>query len=206
MWNDLRFALRTMARAPVFTGVAVLSLALGIGANTAIFSLLYEVLMRSLPVADPESIAVVHFEGARNGWSQGDSDASVFSYPMYCDLRDRNQVFEGLIARSSAVLNQSIRINGLSMTVVGVAPRGFLSLIGGQSPGVYLTMAMRGLMNAGVDDLTKRDSYWMNVFGRLKPGVTPARAQASLGPIHRAILDQELAASKSSSGRFREYE
>jgi len=100
MWNDLRFALRTLARTPVFTAIAVLSLALGIGANSAIFSLLYQVMMRSLPVADPESIAVLHFEGARNGSSQSDSDASVFSYPMYRDLRDRNQVFDGMIARS----------------------------------------------------------------------------------------------------------
>ena len=104
MWNDLRFAFEP-ARAPLFAGVAVLSLALGIGANTAIFSLLYQVLMRSLPVADPEQLAVLHFEGARNGSSSSDSDASVFSYPMYRDLRDRNQVFDGLIARSGASAN-----------------------------------------------------------------------------------------------------
>jgi predicted permease len=266
----MRFALRTLVRAPVFTGVAVLSLALGIGANTAIFSLLYQVLMRSLPVADPESLVVLHFEGARNGSSNSDSDASVFSYPMYRDLRDRNQVFSGLIARSGAsaniifngqaervdaeivsgnffpvlgiepligrlftagddvtrgghpvtvlsygywtrrfgassvILNQPVRINGLSMTVVGVAPRGFLSMVGGQSPDVYVTMAMRSLMNAGADDLSRRDSYWMNIFARLQPGIATARAQASLGPIHRAILEQELAEKKSSSLRFRE--
>src|SRR5438270_3847531 len=102
MWNDLRYALRTLARAPLFAAVAVLSLALGIGANTAIFSLLYQVLIRSLPVEDPESIAVLHFAGVRNGTSMSDSDASVFSYPMYRDLRDRNQVFSALIARSGA--------------------------------------------------------------------------------------------------------
>jgi putative ABC transport system permease protein len=270
MLHDLRFAIRTLLRAPLFTAVAVLSLALGIGANSAIFSLLYQVLMRSLPVANPESIAVLHFEGARNGSSQSDSDASVFSYPMYRDLRDRNQVFDGLIARSgagasvifngqaervdgelvsgnffpvlgvkplfgrlltpaddvtpgghpvavlsygywtrrfggsSAILSQTLRINGLSMTVVGVAPRDFLSLIGGQSPDVYVPIAMRSLMNAGVDDLSKRDSYWMNLFGRLKPGVTRARAQASLGPIFRGILDGELAAKSGGSARFRQ--
>jgi predicted permease len=270
MWNDLRFALRTLTRAPLFAGVAVLSLALGIGANTAIFSLLYQVLMRSLPVQDPESIAVLHFEGARNGSSSSDSDASVFSYPMYRDLRDRNQVFDGLIARSgasanlivngqaeradaelvsgnffpvlgvkplfgrlftagddvtpgghpiavlsygywtrrfggsTAILNQTVRINGLSMTIVGVAPRHFLSLIGGQSPDVYVPLAMRALLNAGADDLTKRNSHWLNLFGRLKPGIARAQAQAALGPIYRGILEQELAAGPSSSARFRE--
>ena len=56
MGNDVRFALRTLRRAPGFTVVAVLSLALGIGANTAIFSLLYQIAMRSLPVRDPASL------------------------------------------------------------------------------------------------------------------------------------------------------
>jgi len=58
MWNDFRFALRNLRRNPVFTAVAVCSLALGIGANTAIFSLLDQVLLRMLPVADPERLVV----------------------------------------------------------------------------------------------------------------------------------------------------
>src|SRR5947209_4737729 len=133
MLNDLRFALRTLARAPVFTAVAVLSLALGIGANSAIFSLLYQVLMRSLPIAEPESIAVLHFEGARNGTTWSDSDASTFSYPMYRDLRDRNQVFDALIARSGAAANvifngQAERadaeiVSGNFFPVLGVHPQ-----------------------------------------------------------------------------------
>jgi hypothetical protein len=60
MWNDLVFSLRALRRDPLITGVALLSLALGIGANTAIFSLLQQVVLRSLPVQDPELLVVLH--------------------------------------------------------------------------------------------------------------------------------------------------
>jgi predicted permease len=107
MWSDLRFGLRTLRRSPVFTAVAVLSLALGIGANTSIFSLLSQVMFRLLPVAEPERLVVFHTEGQREGTSSSDNHEAVFSYPMYRDLRDRNQVLEGVIARSSAPVSFS---------------------------------------------------------------------------------------------------
>jgi predicted permease len=107
MWNDLRFGLRTLRRSPVFTAVAVLSLALGIGANTSIFSLLSQVMFRLLPVAEPERLVVFHTEGQREGTSSSDNHEAVFSYPMYRDLRDRSEVFEGVIARSSAPVSFS---------------------------------------------------------------------------------------------------
>jgi predicted permease len=107
MRKDLRFALRTLARSPMFTAVAVLSLALGIGANTSIFSLLYQVLYRSLPVRDPGSLIVLHVDDHSPGWTTSDNNQSVFSYPMYRDLRDRNRVFSGFIARSGAPVSVS---------------------------------------------------------------------------------------------------
>ena len=69
MRHDLRFALRTLARSPLFTAVAVLSLALGIGANTSIFSLLDQVLYRSLPVRDPKALVVFHVDDHSPGMS-----------------------------------------------------------------------------------------------------------------------------------------
>ena len=69
MWHDVRFALRTLSRSPVFATVAVVSLALGIGANTAIFSLLYQVALRSLPVADPDRIVALHSDYDAPGWN-----------------------------------------------------------------------------------------------------------------------------------------
>jgi predicted permease len=102
MWNDLRFGFRTLRRSPVFTAIAVASLALGIGANISIFSLLSQVMFRMLPVADPERLMLFHTEGEREGSSTSDNGEGVFTYPMYKDLRDRSQVFSGVIARASA--------------------------------------------------------------------------------------------------------
>ena len=101
MWNDVRFGLRTLRRSPGFTLLAVLSLALGIGANTAVFSLLYQVVLRSLPVQDPSALVTLESEGSTPGWTRRDNNQTVFSYPMYQALRDRNRAFTGLIARVS---------------------------------------------------------------------------------------------------------
>src|ERR1700679_3592617 len=99
--QDLRFALRQLRRSPGFAVTAILTLALGIGANTAIFSLLDQALLRSLPVRDPQQLVVL--QGTGDAWEgsthvSGGSAESYFSYPMYKDLRDRNQALEGLIA------------------------------------------------------------------------------------------------------------
>ncbi len=100
MGADLRYALRMLAKSPGFTVVAILTLALGIGANAAIFSLTDQVLLRLLPVQRPEELVVLHSPGPQPGrnWSDGDRSV-VWSYPMYKDLRDNNQVFSGLLAR-----------------------------------------------------------------------------------------------------------
>src|SRR6266540_6602429 len=99
--NDLRFAFRQLVKNPGFTAVAVLTLALGIGANTAIFSLLNAALLRSLPaVKDPDSLVTL-FGGTERFRN------TVFSYPAYVDMRDRNQVFSGVIALQGIVANAS---------------------------------------------------------------------------------------------------
>src|SRR6266853_112052 len=93
---DARYALRSFARSPVFTAVALLSLALGIGANTAIFTLMDQVLLRTLPVKNPEQLAMLNISPGTNfGSSRG---PNTLSYPMYRNLRDRNSVFSGLLA------------------------------------------------------------------------------------------------------------
>ncbi len=97
--QDIRFGLRTLGKNPGFTVVAILTLALGIGANAAIFSLTDQVLLRLLPVERPRELVVLTSPGVNHGrvWSDSDGGPS-FSYPMYKDLRDRNEVFAGLLA------------------------------------------------------------------------------------------------------------
>src|SRR5712691_7677967 len=83
--RDLRYAFRGLARSPLFTSVALVSIALGIGANTAIFTLVDEVLLRRLPVKTPEQLVL--FNGARNHYGNN-SGGNMLSFPMYEDFRD----------------------------------------------------------------------------------------------------------------------
>jgi predicted permease len=98
--NTLRYAIRILRKSPVFTAVAVITLALGIGANSAIFTLLDQVLIRSLPVSHPEQLVRLRYTGESPGHTNnyGGDDKDFFSYPMYRDLRDKNGIFSGLIA------------------------------------------------------------------------------------------------------------
>ena len=94
--QDARFALRAFRKSPVFTAVAVLSLALGIGANTAIFTLIDQLILRLLPVKDADRIVVLAGRGRHYG---GNNGMNALSYRMYQDIRERNQVFDGMMCR-----------------------------------------------------------------------------------------------------------
>ena len=99
MWQDARYALRMMRRSPGFTAVAALSLALGIGANTAIFSLINSLMLRMLPVRDPEQLVALLSK------YPGEPRGSYFSLPSYEHHRDYNHVFSGLIATGVSRFN-----------------------------------------------------------------------------------------------------
>ena len=273
MLHDLRFTFRSLSRTPVFAMVAILSLTLGIGANTAMFSLLDQVLFRLLPIRDQARVVIFHFEGWMGGASHSDSNESVFSYPMYRDFRDRSQVFDGVIGRSSAtvnvitddqaeqahaeivsgnffdvlgvrpvigrllsadddltsgghpvivlshgywtrkfaahtaILNQTLRVNGLSMIVVGIAPRNFRGIVSGQTPDIYAPIAMKAQLTPGyMDNLADRQALWLNIFGRLEPGITRAQANTAMEPLFHSILEEEVARrgdwSRLSLARF----
>src|SRR5579864_5609669 len=122
--QDFRYAARMLAKNPVFTAVAVLTLALGIGANTAIFTLLDQVLLRLLPVKNPQQLVLLTMRGRHYGNNWG---GNAISYPMYRDFQDHNEVFTGMFCRfpqpvSMTFGGQSERVSGelVSGTYFGV--------------------------------------------------------------------------------------
>jgi predicted permease len=110
LWQDVRYALRGMRRAPGFTAVAVLSLALGIGANTAIFSLINTLMLRMLPVEHPGQLVELLFK------APGQDHFNAFSWQSYEHYREHNHVFSGLIA--SAGTPFAVHGDGLEPEIV----------------------------------------------------------------------------------------
>jgi macrolide transport system ATP-binding/permease protein len=132
LFQECRVALRGLFKSPIFSAIAILSLGLGIGVNTAIFSLINAVLLRPLPVEHPEEL--LRLESTDQG-----GEFHAFTYPDYLDLRDRNQVFSGLLAHGVLRLSLNTRgepelipgelVSGNYFSVLGVHPelgRGFL--------------------------------------------------------------------------------
>jgi putative ABC transport system permease protein len=133
LWKDITFGMRMLAKSPGFTAIAVITLALGIGANTAIFSLMNQVLLRELPIKNPDQLEILRAPGPKSGHISTDGDSTEsFSYPMYKGLRDTNAVFSGILARygfaaSVASRGQTDRATGEVVTgnyfeVLGVQP------------------------------------------------------------------------------------
>lgn len=258
--QDVRYALRQLRKSPGFTITAVMTLALGIGANTAIYSLLDQVMLRSLPVKDPSSLVMLKSTGQFSGRtsSHGGDVGEYFSYPMYRDLRDQSTVFSGLLATSQVqvgvqwrnqpelvegelvsgnyfdvlgvspaigrlflqsddevkernpvvvlsyaywqrrfgsdprVVNDTVSINGHPFTVIGVSRPGFRSAVVGTAPDVFVPMMMKPQVTPGWNDLDNHRSRWLNVIGRLKPGITTAQADSALAPLWHSLRQDEL--------------
>lgn len=253
--QDIRISVRTLRKTPVFAFVAMISLALGIGANTAIFTLMDQVLLRLLPVHKPEQLVLLNGNGGNIGHSRG---PNAFSYAMYQDLRDKNSVFSGVLARYSSpvtltykgvterancelvsgnyfdvlgvrarlgrtispeddrtpgshplvmisfnywqrrfggsheLLNEKLIINGHPMTVIGVAAAGFGGTEIGDPPDLFVPMMMKAQVTPTWSDLDNRRSMWLNIFGRLKDGVSRSQAQANLQVLYKQLRHGEL--------------
>ena len=270
MLQDFRYALRQLRKSPGFAIVAVLTLALGIGANTAIFTLLDQALLRELPVSHPEQLVRLQYIGSNTGRisSYGGDSHSYFSYPMYKDLRDKNEVFDGMLANiemgvgvqwnnqselasgeivsgnyfdvlgvkpalgrlfvpaddaaqngnpvvvlsfnywnshfgaDPRVINQVLYVNGHPFTIIGVTGPDFHSAIAGYTPKLFVPMMTKPLVTPGWNDLDNRRSAWLTVIARLKPGMTPAQAEAAMTPLWRSLRAAELVDIKNKTEQF----
>src|SRR6476660_7142894 len=258
MTTGLRHAFRTLFKTPFVTGVAVVSLALGIGANAAIFSCFNQILLESLPVPRANRLVNLTAPGPKPGSQScnqaGDCD-DVFSYAMFRDLQRGQTTFTGVAAhrifganlsyqgqtlsgtgmlvsgsyfpvlqltpalgrligpeddravgeshvavlshaywlsRFAAdpnALNQQLIVNGQTLTIVGVAPRGFEGTTLGTRPEVFVPITMRALMEPGFTEFANRRSYWAYLSARLKPGVTIEQAHNGLNVLYHGIIN-----------------
>src|SRR5580698_5075605 len=165
--QDLRFSLRQIRRSPGFMITAVLTLALGVGANTAIFSLLDQALLRSLPVRDPERLVILSATGkAWQGHSSnhGGGVEKSFSYPMYRDLRDKGAAFDGLIATSPATVGVT-RDNSSDMAGAEIVSGNYFSVLGvPAAAGRLLTQADDSTPGAN-PFVVLSFNYWKTHFG-----------------------------------------
>jgi predicted permease len=253
--KDIHYGIRMLARTPGFTIVAVLSLALGIGANTTVFSLLDAVMLRSLPVQHPEQIVEIATREA------GGAPHLDFSYPLYAALRDHNDVLSGMVAYvdtslglaagdqteriraefvsanyfsvlgiqpaigsafasdderpgaprvavisyalwqrrlggERAVLQKTVRLNGRTFSVVGVAPREFSGLLRGQQTDVWITLPHNADFDGNPKLLSSDQVSWLSLAGRLKPGITIEQAQARLTSLLPGVSEEARASGK----------
>lgn len=150
--QDIRYSLRQLRRSPGFMLTVVLTLALGIGANAAVFTLFDQALLRMLPVERPKELVRFEWTGEFSGSASsfGGDEHNYFSYPMYKDLRDKNQVFSGIIAADKTYVGVSWRNHAEDADAEVVSGNYFQML--GLKPAV-------GRLLVPQDDTTKNGNY-----------------------------------------------
>ena len=176
LWQDSRLAIRGLAKSPGFTVVAVATLALGIGANTAIFTVLNAVLLRALPAADPGRLVMLSNPEA-HGISVGDGSGQryMFAYSEFRDLLEKNQVFSGLLAVDSYPRRTDVAIEGAAS---GEPEHADVAMVSGDYFRVLGIRPFRGrLFTPEVDKLQHANpvaiisyGYWKNRFA-LNPAI-----------------------------------
>ena len=138
--QDLRYAVRAMIKRPVFAGVVVATLALGIGANTVIFSLINEVLLRPLPIAEPDRVVALYTDGSSGG------GFGTSSYPDYVDFRDQTSALDDLAAYNPP--------GPVTMSADGAAEQINASNVTGNYFGLLGIQAAVGRLILPADDVT----------------------------------------------------
>ncbi len=267
--QDVRYGFRAMLANKAFSALAVLLLALGIGANTAIYSFMESILLRSLPVANPESLVVLNWhsrppQNANKEWvhvmhgvqglawpgGKGEMASGMFPYAAFETLREQNPAFSTLFAyfnglhhnvslRGQAIsarteyvsgeyfrglevlpaagrlidsvddragaapvavisfatsqnrfggppnaIGQSILVDNVPFTIIGVAPPEFFGVDPAAAPDLYLPVHTSLLVDGAraARMFSDENFYWIEMMGRLRPGVSMAQAQAALAP------------------------
>ena len=252
--QDVRFTMRMLRQAPVFTVVAIGSLALGIGANTAIFTLMDAIMLRWLPVQNPQELVVLGRNPTRFSAS--------FNYPDYRYVRDNNRSYAGVIASSTgarpigfgvpnrsdvpqlvsmhmvsgnyfnvlgvqpavgrlfndadnekegahpyvvlshafwkrafgedtSVVGRDVLLNGSRFQVIGVAREGFTGITTGISPDLFTPIIMYRTFNPASSGWNTRNSWWLTVMARLKPGATRSQAESEFNIVWQQILQND---------------
>ncbi len=164
LWQDIRLSLRRLRKAPQFAFVAIISIGLGIGANTAVFSLLDQALLRSLPVKDPGRLVFFNADGPRHGWMSTAYGSDVtFTYPTYRDFRD-SKVFDGVMAR--APIEVAVAWHGQTDRVSGEMVSGtYFEVLGAQAI-IGRTLLPEDDRTPGAHPVAVLDyGYWKTRFG-----------------------------------------
>lgn len=276
LWQDLRFAIRMLRKSLGLTVLIVIILSLGIGANTAIFTLLNAVIIKPLPVKSPERL-VLFSDSTSEGTSIGDPPAEqwdLFSYQSYEYFHNNNDLFQELCAFRSgearlnvqlegsqsgeaaqraqghlvsgnffatlgvnallgrtltpeddrpvagpaavisygywknvcggdpSVVNKPVMLNGTPFTIVGVMPQEFFGVRVRRSPDFWLPLTFQPQIELQESYLTRSDCYWLNMMGRLKPGIDIQQARAGVNlALQQFLLEQ--AGSQISEDRER---
>jgi predicted permease len=158
--RDFRYALRTLRTSPVFLTVAVLSLALGIGANTAIFSLIHQLILQPLPVRNPEQLVMLAGRGKHYG---GNNGPDRLSYPMYQEIRDKNEVFSGMFCTYPATVSATYQ-GSTELLGVDFVSGNFFPVLGvGAAAGRVFT-ASDDLIQGGHPLAVLSYGYWRSRF------------------------------------------
>jgi len=259
-WQDLRYGLRMLAKNPGFTAVAVLTLALGIAANSTIFSWINSTILNPIPGISHTSDLLTVMRGERS-----EHPTPPFSYLDYRDVRDNNRSFSGLLgfhqdfmyltgigkperiygaltsanyfevlgvrpilgrgflpeeeqkAASVVVISyalwqshfgadrsevgKTIGINLRSYTIIGVTPPGFQGCFSGLRMDLWIPLIMDRFV-WGSNRPDDRGTFWLNVYGRLKPGVSPRQAEADLNQLMQRIAEASPEAHQGSPNQI----
>jgi predicted permease len=262
--QDLRFALRTLRKSPAFAATALLTLALGIGANTAIFQLLDAVRLRSLPVTDPTSLVKVQIKGGLHGFGWSENDTAL-STALWEQIRKQQGAFSGFFAwrggryalgdgdrerlaegvwvsgemfpslgivpvrgrlftpeddrpgcgaygavisyslwqrefgGKDSVIGSRIVLYDHPTQVIGVTPPSFFGLDVGKQFEVALPICSLPTFITGDGTLIRRDVFWLQVMGRLKPGWSLQQASAQFDAASQGLFEATVPSGYSAS-------